>query len=236
LGAGPHARIAAVRDRRPDAILFDAYGTLVELDEPVGRLRSALAGMGCAYSEVEVAAAFSTEVRFYRAHHDRGRDDRGLRILRRACAGVFAGALPVPPPVEVAEASLAAGLRYRVFADVEPALDALASAGFRLAVASNWDASLPAILDEVGLGARFAAVSVSAVAGARKPDAAVFHRALDRLGAAPGDAIHVGDDPVNDCVGAANAGLRAVLLDRQAKAPDVPCTRIVTLMALPGVR
>lgn len=225
-----------MRDRRPNAILLDAYGTLVELDDPVGRLGSALAGMGHQCSEAEVAAAFAAEVRFYRAHHDRGCDDHGLRVLRRACAAVFAGALPGPPPLEVAEAALAAGLRYRVFDDVEPALDALGSAGCRLAVVSNWDASLPTILDEVGLGAWFAAVSVSAVAGARKPDAAVFLRALDRLGVAPEDAIHVGDDPVRDCVGAVNAGLRAVLLDRRGASPDVPCPRIETLMALPGVR
>jgi FMN phosphatase YigB (HAD superfamily) len=224
-----------VSDRRPHAILFDAYGTLITLDDPVGRLRSALAGMGYAWSESEVTAAFATEVRFYRAHHDRGRDDQSLRLLRRACAGVFAGALPSQPPVEVAEAALAAGLRYRVFDDVGPALDALASAGCALAVVSNWDASLPAVLDEVGLGARFAAISVSAVAGARKPDAAVFHGALDRLGVAPEDALHVGDDPVRDCVGAANVGLRAVLLDRAAKAPDVPCVRIETLAALRDV-
>jgi HAD superfamily hydrolase (TIGR01509 family) len=224
-----------VSDRRPNAILLDAYGTLIELDDPVGRLRSALDRMGCPCSEVEVAAAFATEVRFYRAHHDRGRDDHSLRAMRRACAGVFAGALPAPPPVEVAEAALSEGLRYRVFDDVVPALDTLASAGFRLAVASNWDASLPAILAEVGLGERFAAVSVSAVAGARKPDAEVFHRALDRLGVAPQDAIHVGDDPVRDCVGAANAGLRAVLLARGGTAPDVPCRRIETLTALPGL-
>lgn len=221
--------------RRPHAILLDAYGTLITLDDPVARLRSALAGMGYAWSEPEVATAFATEIRFYRTHHDRGRDERTLRLLRRACAGVFAAALPAPLPVEVAEAALAAGLRYRVFDDVGPALDALAAAGCALAVVSNWDASLPAVLDEVGLGARFGAVSVSAVAGARKPDAAVFRRALDRLGVAPEDALHVGDDPVSDCVGAANAGLRAVLLDRAATAPDVPCMRVGTLTALHGL-
>ena len=136
--------------------------------------------------------------------------------------------------MKVAEAALAEGLRYRVFDDVGPALDALTAAGCALAVVSNWDATLPAVLDEVGLGARFAAISVSAVVGARKPDAAVFHGALDRLGVKPEDALHVGDDPVRDCVGAAHAGLRAVLLDREAKSPDVPCTRIESLTALPG--
>ena len=145
---------------------------------------------------------------------------------------MLAATLPVSPPAEVAEAVLTAGLRYRSFDDVEPTLDALSAAGFPLAVVSNWDASLPDVLDELGLLGRFAAVSVSAVVGARKPDSAVFRHALDIMGLADGDAIHVGDDPVRDCVGAANAGLRAVLLDRRQAAPPVPGPRIATLGGL----
>lgn len=218
--------------RRLQAILLDAYGTLIELDDPVGRLRSTLAGAGFAVSPEVVAAAFAAEVRFYRANHDRGRDGGSLRSLRRDCAAVFAAALPVTPPGAVAEAVLAAGLRYRCFADVAPALDALAAAGFALAVASNWDASLPDVLAELGLLDRFAVVSVSAVAGARKPDSAVFRHALEAMDVTPEDALHVGDDAARDCVGAVNAGLGAVLLDRRALRPEVPCPRIETLTEL----
>lgn len=218
--------------RRASAILLDAYGTLIELDDPVGRLQSALADAGFTADREAVAAAFAAEVRFYRANHDRGRDTASLRLLRRACAAVFAAALPVPPPARVAEAVLAAGLRYRSFDDVAPTLDALSAAGFLLAVVSNWDASLPDVLDELGLLGRFAVVSVSAVVGARKPDSAVFRHALDLIGTAEDDAVHVGDDPARDCVGAANAGLRVVLLDRRGLAPPVPCPRIETLIEL----
>ncbi len=221
-----------MRRPRPQAVLLDAYGTLIELDDPVGRLRSVLAEAGFALAAETVAAALAAEIRFYRANHDRGRDDAGLRALQRDCAAVFAAALPVTPPADVAEAVLAAGLRYRSFDDVVPALDGLAAAGCALAVVSDWDASLPRVLDGVGLLDRFAVVSVSAVAGARKPDSAVFRYALDGMGVAPEDAIHVGDDAVRDCVGAANAGLRAVLLDRGALGPDVPCPRVETLTGL----
>ena len=48
--------------RRPHAILLDAYGTLVELDDPVGRLRSALADAGFAVAAEAVAAGFAAEV------------------------------------------------------------------------------------------------------------------------------------------------------------------------------
>lgn len=218
--------------RRPHAILLDAYGTLVELDDPVGRLRSALADAGFAVAAEAVAAGFAAEVRFYRANHDRGRDDASLRSLRRDCAAVFAAALPITPPGDVAEAVLVEGLRYRSFDDVVPALDALAAGGCALAVVSNWDASLPAVLHQVGLLDRFAVVSASAVVGSRKPDSAMFRHAVQALGVARGDAIHVGDDAVRDCVGAANAGVRAVLLDRLALGLNAPCPRIETLTDL----
>jgi len=156
---------------RPQAVLLDAYGTLIELDDPVGRLQSALADAGFLLAAETVATAFAAEVRFYRANHDRG--GASLRALRRDCAAVFAAARPVTPPGDVAEAVLAAGLRYRSFDDVVPALDGLAEAGCALAVVSNWDASLPGALDEVDLLDRFAVVSVSAVVDSRKPDSAI---------------------------------------------------------------
>jgi putative hydrolase of the HAD superfamily len=43
-----------------------------------------------------------------------------------------------------------------------------------------------------------------------KPSPAIFNLALDRLGAVPERAIFVGDNPVDDIVGAHNAGMKAV--------------------------
>ena len=167
---------------------------LFRSDDPVGRLGAALADAGFAVATDAVVAAFAAEVRFYRANHDGGRDDSSLRSLRRDCAAVFAAALPVTPPADITEEILAAGLRYRTFDDVASVLDALAAAGCALAVASNWDASLPRVLDAAGILDRFAEVSVSAVVGARKPDSAVFRHALEALDVAPEDAAHVGDE------------------------------------------
>jgi 5'-nucleotidase len=56
-------------------------------------------------------------------------------------------------------------------------------------------------------------VLVSEAAGAHKPDPRIFQLALDRAGAAPSDAWHVGDHLVNDIAGAENAGLTSVLFD-----------------------
>jgi len=56
-------------------------------------------------------------------------------------------------------------------------------------------------------------VLVSEAAGAHKPDPRIFKTALERAGAAPEEAWHVGDHLVNDIGGAVQAGLAGVLYD-----------------------
>ena len=46
----------------------------------------------------------------------------------------------------------------------------------------------------------------------RKPDAEIFSRALELVGARPCEALHVGNDPVDDVEGAAAAGLHTCLV------------------------
>lgn len=218
---------------RTDAVLLDAYGTLVHLDDPAGRLRALLAAEGHEHPAERVAAALAGEIRHYRVHHDEGRDPASLAALRLGCAAVLAEGLgaEAPPLGRLAEI-LVAALRFELIPDALPALDALAAAGVRLAVVSNWDCGLGAVLEGLGVADRFAAVSVSAVVGAAKPDPAIFRHALGAMGVAPERAIHCGDRPEYDCVGARNAGVRAVLVDRAGRLDDGPCPRIAALTEL----
>ena len=55
--------------------------------------------------------------------------------------------------------------------------------------------------------------------GAPKPDTRVFERALAIAGATPSEALHVGDKVDNDVEGAAAAGVRAVLVQREGEPP-----------------
>lgn len=214
-------------------MLLDAFGTLLTLDPPAPALRARLAADGHRHSEAAVAAAVADEIRYYREHHDRGRDDASLLALRRACAGVIAARLgPDVPPLERLTEHLVASLRFRLAPDVLPALDALRSAGVRLGVVSNWDCSLAGVLDELGVGDRFGAVSVSALVGAAKPDPRIFAHALERLGVPAEEALHCGDRPRYDCAGARAAGLRAVVVDRAGAEGDGPCPRIRSLLEL----
>ena len=62
-------------------------------------------------------------------------------------------------------------------------------------------------------------VSVTArETGHAKPDAPIFHATCERLGVAPHEVLHVGDDPLLDVHGAREAGLRTCWINRRNEA------------------
>jgi len=86
----------------------------------------------------------------------------------------------------------------------------LESRGVPLAVVSNSEGWLMELLDEVGLGGRFAVVIDSGKLGFEKPDRRMFELAASALGGSTADLIHVGDAWEADVTGALEAGARAL--------------------------
>jgi putative hydrolase of the HAD superfamily len=111
---------------------------------------------------------------------------------------------------------------WAVYPDVFSTLGRLAREGLRLAVVSNWDSHLPALLSALDLAPRFDAVLVSAIEETGKPEREIFHRACRRLSVTPAQALHVGDSLREDYDGAREAGLAALLLDRAGRHESVP--------------
>jgi putative hydrolase of the HAD superfamily len=217
------------------AVLLDAMGTLVELDAPAPRLvRTLGADGGVEVSLAQAGVALRAEIAYYRAHHDEGHDDASLLDLRRRCARILRAALGEPArslPTDVVLDALLAALHFRAFGDAAPALAELRRRGLRLAVVSNWDASLAGVLRGVGLGDHLDAVLTSAEVGVAKPQPAIFAAALARVGVTAADAVHVGDSAEQDVAGAHAAGVRAILLRRDG-AGDA--ASIASLAELPG--
>jgi putative hydrolase of the HAD superfamily len=190
-----------------EAVTIDAYGTLVTLRDPVPSLQEALAARGVERGVGDVEEAFRAEVAYYVPRSHEGRDDATLALLRRDCARVFLEAAGADlAPEEFAPAFVEA-LVFEAVAGATDACRALAEAGLRLAVVSNWDVGLHDQLARLGLTAIIGEVVTSAEAGAPKPDPAVFRLALSRLGVTPGSAVHVGDAPADE-EGARAAGVR----------------------------
>jgi putative hydrolase of the HAD superfamily len=220
------------------AVTVDALGTLVRMDPPGPRLREQLRRTaGVEVSEGQAAAAFAAEIGYYLEHHVEGGDPAGLEALRDRCAGVMRDALGLEglELATVREAMLGS-LHFEAFADAAPALEELRSHGLRLVAASNWDSSLPDVLERTGLAPLLDGVVSSAMAGATKPAPGLFRAALELAGSEPGEALHVGDSLENDVEGALALGMRAVLIERDgAPPPDAPVPVISTLAELPSL-
>ena len=189
-----------------DAVTVDAMGTLVELDDPPGRLRTALAARGVERSRDEVNAAFAAEVAYYLPRTVEGRDEASLLDLRMRCTAVFLEHAGAELDPESFVPAFVDAIAFRPLTGARDALIRLRNAGLVLACVSNWDVSLAAHLERSGLDGLFAAAVSSAEAGAAKPDPAVFRVALQRLGVSARRALHVGDGDT-DREGAAAAGL-----------------------------
>ena len=219
-----------------EAVLFDALGTLVELEPPWPLLCAALADAhGIEVGEPQAKAALLAEMSYYKAHHMEGRDAVSLAELRGRCAEVLRDHLPALAPLGLDEITelLLRSLRFRPYPDAAPVLGRLRLLGIRSAIVSNWDVSLPRVLGELGLGGLVDRVVVSAEVGAAKPARAIYERALREVQSPPSRALFVGDSPETDVAGALGAGVRPVLLDRAGTgegAGDVE--RIFTLESL----
>ena len=152
-----------------EAVLFDALGTLVELEPPWPPLRAALAvphGIEVARGGGEAGDAGRDGLLQGPPHGGprrrlAGRPSQALRgrAARAAAAGRRARR---GRPDRGAPASL----RFRPYPDAAPALGRLRQLGIRSAVVSNWDVSLRGVLGEVGLGGLVDEIVVSAEAGA----------------------------------------------------------------------
>ncbi len=202
------------------AVLLDALGTIVELKPPAPRLQRLLRESGVEATEEQAAVGFAAEIAYYLDHHLDGSDAERLERLRDRCAEEMRRAIDLPgldPPT--ARRAMLGALEFTAYPDVIPALEALRERGVVLVVASNWDCSLPEWLRPTGILELVDGVVTSAEVGAAKPDPRVFERALAVAGVGPAEALHVGDKVDNDLEGAAAAGVRGVLLQREGDPP-----------------
>ncbi|NHC44673.1 HAD family hydrolase [Motilibacter sp. K478] len=123
-----------------------------------------------------------------------------------------------------------------VFHDTVDVLDSL---GVPMGVVSNNEtANLLAKLERAGLGGRFDVVICPAEGGLpAKPHPAVFLAGCEALGADPATTAYVGDRLRTDALGARDAGLVGVWLDRARSDRAVPegVVRIESLAELPAL-
>lgn len=214
-----------------DVVVFDAYGTLFDVNSASARWREALGAQADA-----VSATWRRKQLEY----------SWLRSLMGAHADfwqVTAEALDFAcERHRIGDASLRARLleAYRElspYPEVTTMLRAIRGAGFRTAILSNGaPAMLRAAVDAAGLAAHFDALLSAEGVGIFKPHPSVYRLAVERLGATAGRICFVSSNGW-DVAGAAQFGFRGVWVNRarepRERLPAGPEIELGDLAALP---
>ena len=120
---------------------------------------------------------------------------------------------------------------FELFEDALPVLEELRAAQLRIALVSNGIRDLEEFVVHHRL-------DVDAAIGSRahgrvKPHPTIFQAALARLGVEPEDTVMVGDSLAEDIEGARALGMRAILIDREDRHPEID-ERLTDLYGLPA--
>jgi putative hydrolase of the HAD superfamily len=216
---------------RYGTVLLDVGGTLIGPSRSFGAVYAeAAAALGLEIDadlveariwEVwnEMDRAVPTGANRY-AHFPGGEEEYWLRFARQTLERASERRLEDPFAARAVERIRDAFLdpaAFRVYEDVRPTLERLREQGARLAVVSNWDSRLPQVLAALDLARYFDVVGVSCFEGVEKPHPRIFRSVLERLGARPSSALHVGDVPEIDLTGARAAGIAGLLVDRRGR-------------------
>jgi putative hydrolase of the HAD superfamily len=211
------------------AVSFDVGGTLIETRPSVGQVYAQVAAR---FGVKNLVPEVLTH-QFLEAWRTKGEFDYSpeawFEIVRRAFSN---RAVDLPPEFFPAVyARFAEADVWRIYDDVLPTLDNLASADMPLAIVSNWDDRLRPLLDRLELRSYFETVIPSCDVAFHKPSPVIFELVIRRLGLPPEEILHVGDHYLEDVEGARSAGLQAVQLVRNGqKTADY---QITSLMELP---
>ena len=135
------------------------------------------------------------------------------------------------------EHSLFAANAATLYEDTVPTLQHLRDAGFKLAIVSNWDTPLDPLAERLGIAHYFDIIVASHDTRVRsaKPDPHIFNYTLAAVGVSAEETVHVGDTYAADIIGAKNAGIRPILIDRDGTQTGRWDETIQSLSELPAL-
>ena len=204
------------------AIIFDAGGTLICPAQPVGETYALFAHThGVKLSAEAINTAF---IAAFKSCSPRGKDmvpnngdDRvwWRQVVRQSLPeSTFTDPKAFEKFFEAVYLHFAKPEAWEIYPEVLEVLEALRDYPVDLAVLSNWDARLNAVLDGIGLGEFLPRRFISAELGWEKPDAAIYRHVADILRLPTSSLLSVGDNPRNDIEAPKKAGWQALQIER----------------------
>jgi putative hydrolase of the HAD superfamily len=201
------------------AVTFDVGGTLIQPWPSVGHVYAEVAAKH-GVKELSPASLNSNFATAWRARRNFNHTSEDWAAL---VDSTFAGMVETStsqsffPAIYQRFAEVDA---WRIYEDVLPAFDALASKGILLAVVSNWDERLRPLLKQLRLESYLETIVVSSEVAFTKPSPVIFELAAQKLGVPPDQILHVGDSVREDWEGARSAGFEALLVNREVASLD----------------
>ena len=147
--------------------------------------------------------------------NDRPEDQKKAVYLRHQQIVLNEAGIPAEPHIVRAVVSRWAQTKFSqvLFDDVLPTLKEL-KGDYILGLISNIDSAIEPMLEKLELTPLLDIVVTSLEIGYTKPHPVIFKTAIERAGVAPDEVLYIGDQYQVDVVGAAEVGMKAVLLDR----------------------
>lgn len=113
-------------------------------------------------------------------------------------------------------------VQTKLFEDVEPALKILKK-NFKLGLLSNTSSyKMQSLIKKTNLDSFFDEMLFSFDVGVGKPNKQAFDLIAKKLKVSSNDCVFVGDQLAQDVLGASNAGMKPILLDREKKYASKP--------------
>ncbi len=221
------------------AVFFDLGGTLLIMrrDRIVSRI---LSDSGFPTTPEQVHSAYFKVEPSWLAVYG-GKTMSGTETeeaYRRLDAMIFRLLCPGQPPETVEKVSsltrqmwpqVEKTVPLELYPDALPTLERLKSEGYILGLVSNAPPDTVGAIESLGLRRYLSTIVVSGVVGVSKPNPEIFRIALREAGAEAAESLHVGDLYDADVIGARNAGIKGLLIDRDGSQAGLDCPRVSTL-------
>ena len=214
---------------RYDAVFLDVDGTLLWVDLDVEGYVEDLAPYA-ANGSLTVERAKRPVWEGLRRHIEENiehRTQEDLADFKRRNAEITASELSIRAPTDLLAGVAERRISFNPYPESEAVLRRLRETGVGMYVVSNWDLGLFEVLEDLDWMRYFDGVVVSAVSGVEKPDPRLFEEALEASSVGRDRVVHVGNDPVTDISGAAEAGIDTVLVDRKGNIAAPEATFVI---------
>ncbi len=219
------------------AVAFDAVGTLLEPNPKPAEVYSAIGGRhGSKLLPSFVASAFREAFDFQERHDQSLRlatnEARELERWRTIVGSVLHDVADKESCFQELWRHFGQPVNWRWTPGVAELFSALRQRDLKIAIASNFDSRLRAVLNGFPQSRHLHDVVISSEVGWRKPAREFFGEVSRRLSCRPAEILFVGDHIGNDYEGARLAGMQAVLFDPAGKQRAMSLRRMECLSDL----